>query len=500
MSIINAGEFLARRAMLSPAREALVIGERRYAYAELNRRANRAVRAMERLGVRPGDRVAIVAGNGVEHYDLFFGLGKCGAITVPLNYRQTAAEISAAIRDCGPRVVIHGREYAGLVEEAAASSPPFQAVSAGHGRGCYEELIENESADEPRMEAADDDEMAIIYSCWAAGRPRGVMLSHDNFFWAAVTATATVSNLGPRFLLALPFFHIGALGWLPFFAHRGLHCTLMPGFDPVEFLDLMERERVTSFGAVPAMLKLLRETPGFDERDFSAVRSILAYGQATPVELIREYAKRDIRVRQLYGLTESAGPVLIIDAEHAVTKAGSCGLPFFHTRVRLVDESGEDAAPGERGEIAISAGHVMKGYWNEPEATCDVVRGGWLYTGDLARQDEDGFFYIVDRKKDVIISGGENIYPAEIEAVLFDHPGVADAAVVGFPDELWGERPRAVVVKKKSAAGLTGEELIEFCRTRLAGYKAPDRVDFADALPRTLTGKMQKWKLREELE
>jgi len=492
---INIGEFLTRRAMLNADREALVCEGRRWTFGELNRRANRLAHAMENLGVRPGDRVGVIADNGVHHYDLLFGLAKSGVIMVPINNRLAAPEVTAVVKDAGLRVLVYGGEYEALVREVEGCVPPFQKVKSGEG-GEYEDMLSDALDSEPMLEASNDDELAILYANWAADGPRGVLLSHENIFWGTVTAAATLDQLGPVFLLALPMFHVGALAWLPFFMHRGVTCVLMPRFDADRFLDLMEGEKATAFGAVPTMLCLLKDSERFASADFTKVQSILAYGSAVPVELIREYAGHDIRVRQLYGLTESAGPVLVIDGEHALLKAGSCGFPFFHTDVRLVNEIGLEVTTDAVGEVIIRAGHVMKGYWNAPDATGDAIRNGWLFTGDLARRDRDGFYYIVDRKKELIISGGENINPAQVEAAMFEHPGVADAAVTGTPDPLWGEVPKASVVKKEGVE-LTEHELISFLKERLAGYKVPRTIEFKEALPRTTTGKMEKRKLRQ---
>ncbi len=494
---VNIGEFLTRRAMLSPDKEALVCQGRRYTFSQMNSRANRLAHSMEKLGVRPGDRVGLLLYNSEAWHELFFGLAKIGAILVPMNYRLAAPELAEILSDAGVRLVVYEPEFEGLLEEAKADVPPFQAVKAGPELDTYERMLDESSDSEPMLEAFDHDELAIIYAVWGPEGPRGVLLSHRNFLWETITATATAGDLGHTFLLALPLFHIGGLAWLPLFMHRGIRCVLMPGFDADQFLELIPTESVTSFGAVPAMLYMLKDSERFATCDFKPVQSILAYGSAAPVELIKEYAGYDIKIRQLYGLTESAGPVLVIDGEHAVEKAGSCGLPFFHTRVKLINELGMEVPPGSVGEVIIQADHVMKGYWNQPEATADVLRNDWLYSGDLGRQDEDGFFYIVDRKKEMIISGGENIHPSQVEGVIMEHPGVADVAVIGCPDELWGELPKAVVVKKRDAAGLSEQEITEFCKGRLAGFKAPRQIEFVDSMPRTFTGKMEKRKLRQ---
>ena len=495
---INIGDFLSRRAMLSPRREALVCDGQRWTYRDLNLRANRAAHAMKKIGVRPGDRVGILSLNSIEYFDLFFGLAKIGSIMVPLNYRLAPPELRSIFNDSGIDVLVFSPEFREDVYKAG--EPFFKMVCTGDtdasGLFSYNELLREASEDEPAQLAGDDDELAILYTIWSTTGPRGVVLSHKNLFWAAVSAIATLHQMGHTFLLTLPLFHIGALGWLPFFMHRGTRCVLMPRFEPDLLLEHIQTENVTSFGAVPTMLRLIKDSCNFKSCDFSGVRSILAYGSAVSPDLIREYADSQIRVRQLYGLTESAGPALVIDFEHALTKAGSCGLPFFHTRIKLVDHAGDSVRPGEVGEVVIQANHVMKYYWNNVEATSDVLRGDWLYTGDMARRDEDGYFYIVDRKKDLIISGGENIFPAEVEQVLSEHPDINDIAIIGEADDLWGESVKAVVVKSRNS-DLTEQGLIEWCNGRIAGYKTPRRVEFVKELPRTPLGKMEKTKLRQ---
>ncbi|MFO8058872.1 MAG: AMP-binding protein [bacterium] len=494
---VNIGDFLARRAMLSPRREGLICEGRRWTFGELNRRANRAAHAMQRIGVRPGDRVGILSLNSICHFDLFFGLAKIGSIMVPINYRLAPPELKSIFNDSGIDVLVYSPEFLEVVEEAGPADVKMVYTGDSPARGqSYNELLQGSDETEPARQAGDDDELVILYTIWSTTGPRGVVLSHKNFFFAAVSAIATLHQMGDTFLLTLPLFHIGALGWLPFFMHRGTRCVLMPRFEPDLLLEHIETEGVTSFGAVPTMLYLIKESSKFASCDFSGVRSILAYGSAVPPELIREYADSDIRVRQLYGLTESAGPALVIDFEHALEKAGSCGLPFFHTRINLVDHAGEEVPQGEVGEVVIQANHVMKYYWNNAEASSDVLQGDRLYTGDLARQDQDGYFYIVDRKKELIISGGENIFPAEVERVLSDHPDIRDVAVIGEPDPLWGESVKAVAVLRPGTS-LTEKELIEWCQGRIASYKAPRRVEFVDELPRSRLGKMDKTRLRQ---
>ena len=496
---INVGGFLGRRALLSPGKVGLVCEGREFTFLELNQRANRLAHAMEKLGVRPGDRVGLLSVNGVADYDLFFGLAKLGAILVPINYRLAVPELLSILEDSGVRVLVYDPEFADMVSKVR-DQVGFRAIVLGRGPDeNYHDLVSEAGDAEPIIQSGDDDVVVILYTVWATGRPKGVMLTHLNFLWTSVTTMATLTRLGPTYLLALPLFHIGGLAWLPVLMHLGIRCALMPRFDPDRFLDLIPAAAVTAFGAVPTMLYFLKDSPNFDSRKFSGLSSILAYGSAVPVSLIRDYAQHGIEIQQLYGLTECTGGAMVIDAEHALAKAGSCGLPFFHTLVKLVDELGQEVPRGETGEVIIRGAQIMKGYWNQPEATENALRGGWLYTGDLARQDENGYYYIVDRKKDLIISGGENIFPGEIERVIHNHPGVSDVAVLASPDPVWGELVMAAVVKKTGAV-LTEKEIMAWCEGEIAGYKVPRQVIFIESLPRTLTGKMEKRKLRKMLQ
>jgi acyl-CoA synthetase (AMP-forming)/AMP-acid ligase II len=303
-------------------------------------------------------------------------------------------------------------------------------------------------------------------------------------------------DIGNTNLIALPLFHIGALAAPPWVVHSGGKVVLLRTLDPQRFLELIEAEKVTGFGSVPQLLDFLKLVPDFEKYDWSSIRTIMVYAAPVPVTLIKEYEAVGIEVRQLYGLTEcNTGTVL--DSENAIEKVGSCGRPFFHTEVRVVDDNDRDLAPGEKGEVLLRAPNMMKGYLNRPEETAAAIKDGWLHTGDIAKMDEDGFLYILDRKKDMIISGGENIYPAEIEDALLNNPKVADVGVIGYPHERWGEAVKAIVVIKEGQA-LTEEELIEWCQGKIGRFKIPKTVVFTDAIPRTPTGKILKTELRKQ--
>ena len=498
---VNIGEFITRRAVLTPQREGLVCGEIRRSFAELNERANRLAHAMLALGVGHGDRVALLALNEPEYFDMLFGLGKIAATLVPINYRLAGPEIAFVLSDCEARVLVFGGDFAETVDSIRSQIPvkEFVAISddAPQWASSYETLIRGSSAEEPAIRGGDDDTLTILYTSGTTGRPKGAELSHSYYFWSSVNLMATLGErVGDSSLIALPLFHIGALAGPPWFVYQGAKTVLLRSLDPRRFLELLGEEKVSGFGSVPALLDFLKLVPDFEKYDWSSVRIILVYAAPVPATLIREYAAAGIEVRQLYGLTEcNTGSVLA--AEDAIAKVGSCGKPFFHTEVRLVDDDGRDLGPEQKGEILLRAPNMMKGYWNRPEDTAAAIVDGWLHTGDIGRMDEDGYLYIMDRKKDMIISGGENIYPAEIEDALRRHPKIADVGVIGYPDEKWGESVKAILVLREGES-LTEAELIEWCRARIGRFKVPKRVIFADALPRTPTGKILKRVLREQ--
>jgi fatty-acyl-CoA synthase len=497
----NVGTFLTKRAELFPQREAVVLDEQRLNYAELNERCNKLVHALRKMGVEKGDRVAILAFNEVEYLDLFNAAAKMGAIMVTLNYRLAGPELQYIMEDSGSKVLIFSKEFAEVVDSfrndvpaehyvVISDEPPEWAAS-------YAETIKDEPADEPEIVGGGDDTLAILYTSGTTGRPKGAELTHNGFFVTSDTIIATVGMPGDTFLIVLPLFHIGALPGAILNTHFGLRVVLCRTLDPTRFLELLGEEKVTAFGSVPQLLQILQLVPDFEKYDWSSVQVILVYAAPVPVTLLNEYAAAGIEVRQLYGLTECTGPAAVIDGEHALTKAGSCGLPMFYIEIRLVDDDGNDVEVEELGEVIMRAQNVMKGYWGKPEETAKAIRDGWLYTGDIAKMDDEGYLYIMDRKKDMIISGGENIYPAEIEDYILSHPKIIDVGVIGCPDEKWGEAVRAVVVVAEGET-LTEEEVIEYCKGNIGKFKIPKSVVFAPELPRTPTGKILKRVLRDD--
>jgi fatty-acyl-CoA synthase len=496
---INIGRFLTKRAMLSPNKEALICDELRLNYKQVNERSNRFANMILKMGIRKGDRVGLLALNVPEYYDMFFGLGKIGVILVPINYRLAGPEMSYILNDCTARAFVFGEEYVEIVDSFRKDLPTKDLICISKDppswAWSYEKLVADSSDEEPPLAGSDDDTLTILYTSGTTGRPKGAELTHANYFWTSTTMLVTLGETGERVLVALPLFHIGALGGVPMFVHRGSTAILLRSFDANRFLELVPQEKVTGMGVVPQILMFLKLIPNFSKDMFSTVQIILVYAAPVPVSLIKEYAEAGIEVRQLYGLTECTGPATVLDSENAITKVGSCGLPFFHTEVKVVRDDGSEVGPNELGEVLLRSNNVMKGYWNKPEATAESIRAGWLHTGDMAKKDEGGFLYIMDRKKDMIISGGENIYPAEIEDYLMTHPKIADVGVIGSPDPKWGEAVKAIVVLKQGEQ-MTEHELKEWCKGKIARYKIPKAVVFTDSLPRTPTGKILKRELR----
>jgi O-succinylbenzoate-CoA ligase len=502
----NLGLFLQKRAQLSPRLEALVEVERgrRLGYAELEARANRAAHALAAQGVRPGDRVALLLMNGAEYLECYFALAKLGAVMVPLNWRLVPDELAFIVRDSGARVLVHDAESDAAAAALRAADTPLRGYLRAAGGGPpadgsldWDTLRDAASAAPLPCQASDDDLLFIMYTSGTTGLPKGAVHTHGTMIAASHTINLTSDmRYGDRYLQLLPLFHVGALTPVTAAMHRGSTIVMMRSFDPARVFPTIEAERITTGLAVPAMLNFMLAAGKPEASDHSSLRWLMSGAAPVPPALIERYAALGIEIHQVYGLTESCGPACLISPEEALAKIGSTGPAFFHTDVRVVDREGRDVAAGEIGEVIVRGAHVMKGYWNRPDATAETIRDGWLHTGDLASVDKEGFVYIQDRKKDMIISGGENVYPAEIEAVLARHPGVLECAVIGMPSTRWGESAAAVVVLRDGAA-LSPGELIEFCQGKLARYKIPRVVEFVDQIPRNPTGKVLKRVLRE---
>jgi acyl-CoA synthetase (AMP-forming)/AMP-acid ligase II len=504
----NLGLFLAKRAFLTPDNEAYVdsVSDLRLTFAELNARSNQIANALLADDVQKGERVGLLLMNSAEFMEAYFALAKVGAVVVPLNWRLVADELEFILKDSGTRRLIFGDEFVDTVAELHARGDKTDIQqwlqvadesACAHFAGSYPGFRDAAPPDEPEMLAADDDMLYIMYTSGTTGLPKGVVHTHTTAIWAILTIAAnTYFREGDRYLAALPMFHVGALTPLAVNVYRGATSIVMRTFDPVRAWELIEQERISTGLAVPAMLSFMLQVPDFQRFDYSTLRWMMTGAAPVPPDLTREYADLGVEILQVYGLTESCGPACLMDSANALRKPSSTGKAFFHTLVRVVDGEGNDCAPGEAGEVLVKGAHVMREYWNRPEATAETLIDGWLHTGDVAVVDDEGFISIQDRIKDMIISGGENVYPAEIEAVLMSHPDITEAAVIGRESARWGESPFAIVVR--SDTSLTEYQVADFCREKLAGYKQPQGVAFIEEIPRNPSGKILKRVLREQ--
>lgn len=498
-------DWLAKRAELSPNKVALVDAAtgRRWTYAQFNERASRFAEFLrDEWKIKEGERVAILAYNSSDYFEILYGCAKIGAILVCLNWRLALPELEIIVNDASPRALIYDREFAEaaryLKERTTATLLMVLGEKASEGEWAYEEALAQASGQPIVMPPRSlNDVWHLLYTAGTTGRPKGVIQTFGMVFYNAVNIGIAIDLTSEDVTLnALPTFHTGGLNLYanPTF-HAGGTAIIQRTFNPIETLRLLS-EGATAFFGVPAMYLFMSQHPDFDKYDLSRVRSWACGGAPMPVHLLHWYAERGIIIQQGFGMTETGPTVFLIDKEHAISKAGSVGKPQMHVMVRIVDREGRDVPPGEVGELWIKGPGVTPGYWQQPEITAESFTDGWLHSGDLARVDEDGFYYIVDRLKDMYISGGENVYPAEVENVLYQMEQIAEVAVIGVPDPKWGEVGKAIVVVKPGYT-LTEEEVLRFCEGKIARYKIPKYVVFVDRLPRNPAGKVLKTELRK---
>lgn len=505
---VNIGDFLTRRAAVTPEREAYVDPQTglRLTFSALNERVNQLANALASAGVNPGDRVALCLMNSVEFIESFLAIAKMGGVVVPLNWRLVADELEFIIKDSGAQTLLYGQEFQSVIADLQGRGDKTDVVRWIESGDVERRLAFSEHYDafrhqgavsEPQLGATGDDLLFIMYTSGTTGLPKGVVHSHTTVFWAILTFEASCDlRDGDRYLVALPLFHVGALTPVALNVYRGVTSVVMREFDPARAWALIKDENITTTLLVPAMLNFMIQVPA-DQIHAEQLRWIQSGAAPVPVSLIEQYAGMQIEIHQIYGLTESCGPACVIGADNALKKVGSTGKAFFHTEVRVVDEDGSDVTPGEQGEVWVRGGHIMLEYWHRPDATSDTItQDRWLRTGDVATVDDEGFVFIQDRIKDMIISGGENVYPAEIENVLISHPDIVEVAVIGQPSEKWGESPFAVVVSKNSS--LNEAAVLEHCDGKLARFKLPKGAAFIDVIPRNANGKVLKRVLREQ--
>ena len=499
---------LARHARSTPDATALRFEGAGRSYAELDERVTRLARALRERGVSTGDRIAVLALNGLEVVETFLAGVRLGAVVVPVNFRLVADEIAYVLADSGAVAAITDAPMAPLLAKAREQAPDLADVlvvgggNAGPGSEDYEAAVEAAGTGALGVDVDEEAPAFIMYTSGTTGRPKGAVLTHRNLLMHVFSHVTHLGwDPGDRVgTYAAPLFHIAAVaGLLPNMLLGGCSViTKSGGFDPVEMLDLIESEGITSIFLVPAMWAAVVAVPGIGERDLSRLKRISWGAAPASTTLLRTMLDTFPQAEMVtaFGQTECSPVTCFLRGEDALRKIGSVGTPMLNVEVRVVDEAMNDVPRGEVGEIVYRSPMVMKEYWNKPEETAEAFRGGWFHSGDLVRQDEDGYYFVVDRLKDMIISGGENIYSPEIERMLAEHPAVMEVAIIGVPDERWGESVKAVVSLKPDTEA-TEEELIAFCREHLAHYKCPKSVDIIDALPRNPTGKILKRDLRK---
>jgi fatty-acyl-CoA synthase len=462
---------------------------------------NLAAMLSGQLGVGKGDRVAHLGYNSPELLELLFACARLGAMLVPLNWRLAAPEHAWILRNCEPRAVLAEPDFLGHLDSICAEvpDPAFVAYGAHDGWRTYDDLLLASGTDAGG--GVMDDPVTIVYTSGTTGRPKGTVLTQEALFYNAVNAIAAqdITNQDHA-LTVLPMFHVGGMNIHTTPAiHAGATVTIQPRFDPAATLAAIGERKPTIFLAVPAMCQALISHPDWEVTDLSSLRMVGLGSSAVPEMIIRAFLDRGLAAPQVYGLTESAPVAICLPLADAASKLGSCGKPALHTQARIVDNDGQEVARGEAGEILLRGKNLFREYWRNQAGTAEAFSGEWFHTGDIGHQDADGYYYVDERKKDVVISGGENIYPAELENILADCPDLAEAAVIGRPDDRWGEIPVACVVRQADST-IKGADILALFEGRLARFKHPRRVIFMAALPRNAMGKVEKFTLRAQLD
>ena len=508
---MSVGEILRRNALNFPDKTALVFEDRRIAYGELNTTVNRVAYHLLRKGLQKGDRLATLLHNGVEFIELYFACAKSGLVLVPLNNLLKARELVPILAYIKPRALVFDHDFVELTKEMLPKLPfiqfPICLEEDPAGFQPYNAFREGESDQEPDVVLSDDDLVSIFLTSGTTGRPKGVMRTHRHD-WINMISCAL--EMGVRHddlaLLLFPFYHVTFVDNMRHLLMANTVAILREGkFDPHHVLRILSREAITMCQMVPTMINALLQVEDLEAYDLSRFRLLIYAASPMPVELLKKAMKRlNCRFVQMYGQTET-GPAttalqpedhLLEGSEDQMARLASAGRAILDYEIRIVDEEGRDVPMGEVGEIAVRSEAMTKGYWDLPEETARTIRDGWLYTGDFGRMDADRYVFIVDRKNDMIISGGKNIYPREVEEVIYKHDAVLETAVIGVPDEYWGESVKALVVLKPGKEA-NEEEIIALCKDNLASYKKPKSVEFRSRLPKSPTGKVLKRTIRE---
>jgi long-chain acyl-CoA synthetase len=486
---------------------ALVQGDRVQTWHELYQRSSQVAQALKAAGIGTQDRVAFLDKNSIEHFEVFYGCAMLNAVSVDINFRLAPPEVAYIVNDSRAKVFVVGPDFVPVLDAIAGELPHTKkiVVIGGHPKHeSYESWVARYSPVDPGVVAKTSDVAFQLYSSGTTGRPKGVMLTNDNFLGILPSARDLwAMNEHAINLVAMPLFHIGGSGWATAGQYNGCKSIILrETVDVGGIVKMIGEHRITHAFMVPALLAFTLMVPDIDKADFSSLK-LIAYGASPISEQVLAASLKTFKCDfiQVYGLTETTGVVtMLMHEDHDVDGPKkhllrSCGKPSMGIELKIVDEKGKEVPAGDVGEIIIRSKQVMKGYWNMPEETAKSIRNGWFYTGDAGYKDKEGYVYIHDRVKDMIVSGGENVYPAEVENALMKHPAIQDVAVIGIPDDRWGEVPLAIVVRK-AGVEVTEDDIVAFGRTQLAGFKTPKKVAWIDALPRNPSGKILKKDLR----
>jgi fatty-acyl-CoA synthase len=502
-------DWIAHHGRTRPDRMAMIDVRtgRRFTYREMDERVDRLCAVLHNdLGVAAGDRVAVIAQNTTDTFEVQFACWRLGSIFVPLNWRLAPAELDYIVGDCTPKVLVHDADFAEVATGVASrGGVAARIVWSGSADDApqYEDALRSAGGDFPRAVNTFETTLTVMYTSGTTGRPKGAIITHGMTFWNVINQVEFFET-GPEMvnLVVLPLFHTGGLNVYanPAF-HFGGTNVVLHSFVPDQALAVLTDPEIgiTHFLGVPANWLFMSQVPAYAEATFPTLRIAGVGGSPTPLPLIEVWAQKGLSLQQAYGMTETSPMVLSLTKQDAIRKIGSAGLPALHTECRVVDEHGNDVERGATGELWVRGPNVTPGYWNRPEATADSITDGWLHTGDATRQDEDGYYFVVDRWKDMYISGGENVYPAEVEDVIYQLPGIVEAAVIGVSDERWVEVGKVVIVRQEGAT-LDEAQVLRHCAQNLAKYKVPKTVEFIDALPRNATGKVLKRELRDRFD
>ena len=505
-AITTLSQIVPLHAQARPDADAVVYGERRLTFLEIEQRSNRVAQGLRAGGLKRQSRVAILDRNSEAFFEVLFGTVKAQAVLVTVNFRLTPPEIEYILHDSQTEVLFIGEEYAPLINTLRAALPRLQHVIAisEAGEGEYTRWTGQHSSSPPGLHVDPQDSAVQMYTSGTTGNPKGVELSHRAMIGAAEAGLSVWPFLyqpGAAVLGTMPLFHIAAANLCIAALFAGARAEIMRESNPLELATLIIERRISLVPVPAALIHAMLRTPGLRERDFSALKTMLIAGSGISVELLREAQQVfDCGFALSYGSTETCGGMTYLGAQDCTADAGkllaSAGQVLQHSELRIVDEQGRDLPCGQTGEILCRSNRLMTGYWGRPDATAEALRDGWFHSGDAGYLDEEGYLYVVDRIKDMVITGGENVYPTEIEEVMRGHPAVDDVAVVGIPDKKWGEALLAFVIRTPEHH-CTGEELEAFLRGKLAGFKVPRKYEFVDEFPRNATGKVLKRTLRE---